>query len=61
VEHVVAIANGGEHSYRNVRCACARCAGMKGTRSAEEIKGWIQSWRNSQRDNITPDEPMLLS
>lgn len=30
LDHIVALANGGEHSYRNVQCACRQCNGAKG-------------------------------
>jgi hypothetical protein len=29
VDHVIPIAKGGEHSYRNTQCACRRCNGQK--------------------------------
>ena len=30
LDHVVALANGGEHSRANTQCACRRCNGLKG-------------------------------
>lgn len=30
LDHIVALANGGDHSYRNVQCACRQCNGAKG-------------------------------
>lgn len=32
LDHVVALAAGGEHSYRNTQCACRRCNGLKSDR-----------------------------
>lgn len=29
LDHIIALAAGGEHSYRNTQCACRRCNGLK--------------------------------
>ncbi len=34
LEHKVALANGGTHTWENVACACRRCNGLKGARLA---------------------------
>lgn len=34
VDHIIPIAMGGEHSYRNVQCACRKCNISKGNRYA---------------------------
>lgn len=33
VDHIVALAAGGEHSYRNVQCACRKCNLSKGVKA----------------------------
>lgn len=35
LDHIVALAAGGEHSYRNTQCACRKCNGLKSDSSAE--------------------------
>ena len=30
MDHIVALANGGDHAYQNVQCLCRSCNGMKG-------------------------------
>ena len=32
LDHIVPLAKGGDHSYRNVQCACRRCNGLKSDR-----------------------------
>ena len=39
LEHVVALSKGGEHSYRNCRCACRACNIIKGDRDLAEVGG----------------------
>src|SRR5690606_31051798 len=36
LEHVVALANGGTHTWGNVRCACRACNAAKGATDAPE-------------------------
>lgn len=37
LDHIVALANGGDHSYRNVQCACRQCNGAKGASDYGQI------------------------
>ncbi len=37
LDHIVALARGGEHSYRNTQCACRRCNALKSDRPAAEM------------------------
>lgn len=37
LDHIIALARGGEHSYRNTQCACRRCNGLKSDRPVAEM------------------------
>lgn len=37
LDHIVPLARGGEHSYRNTQCACRRCNGAKGDRPLGQL------------------------
>ncbi|KTW22503.1 hypothetical protein NS341_07555 [Staphylococcus xylosus] len=37
IEHVLAIANGGTHSWENVKVACRDCNTRKGTKTLKEV------------------------
>jgi len=37
LDHIIALARGGEHSYRNTQCACRRCNGLKSDKPAAEM------------------------
>lgn len=37
LDHIVALAAGGEHSYRNTQCACRRCNLLKSDRPVSEM------------------------
>src|SRR5699024_11540900 len=37
IEHVLAIANGGTHSWDNVKVACRDCNNHKGTKTLKEV------------------------
>jgi len=37
LDHIVALAGGGEHSYRNTQCACRRCNGLKSDGSTDDV------------------------
>lgn len=37
LDHIIALALGGEHSYRNTQCACRRCNGLKADRPLEAL------------------------
>jgi hypothetical protein len=37
LDHVVALADGGSHTWGNVACACRRCNGLKGARSIGQL------------------------
>lgn len=37
LDHIVALANGGEHTYRNTQCACRACNGLKGAKDYGQI------------------------
>lgn len=41
VEHVKALANGGTHTWDNVRLACHACNTKKGTKCYERIAPWV--------------------
>jgi 5-methylcytosine-specific restriction endonuclease McrA len=38
LDHIVAIANGGRHSWDNVQCACRECNGRKGATDYGQLK-----------------------
>lgn len=38
LDHIVPISRGGEHSYRNVQCACRRCNGEKGSKVLGQMR-----------------------
>lgn len=42
VDHVVAKSNGGKNSSDNYVLACKRCNNMKGSKSAEEWKAFLE-------------------
>lgn len=37
LDHIIALAAGGEHSYRNTQCACRRCNSLKSDRPIDEV------------------------
>ncbi|MFH5773580.1 HNH endonuclease [Paracoccus sp. NGMCC 1.201697] len=37
LDHIIAIALGGEHRYSNVQCACRSCNGKKGAASLGQM------------------------
>lgn len=37
LDHIIPIARGGEHSYRNTRCCCRECNGRKGDRERGQL------------------------
>jgi len=37
MDHIVAIANGGSHTWDNVQCSCRECNGLKGARDYGQI------------------------
>lgn len=37
LDHIVPLARGGEHSYRNTQCACRRCNGAKGAKPLGQL------------------------
>lgn len=48
IEHVIPLSRGGEHSYKNVRCACRTCNNIKGDRTLDEVGGaFVQQGRGS--------------
>jgi len=49
LDHVVALAAGGEHSYRNTQCACRRCNGLKSDKPIEEVAASMLAGRASQQ------------
>lgn len=38
LDHIVPLAKGGEHSYRNTQCACRRCNGLKSDRPLGQLR-----------------------
>ena len=38
LDHIITLAEGGEHSRRNTACACRKCNGMKGSRSLGQLR-----------------------
>jgi hypothetical protein len=38
LDHIIPIAKGGEHSYRNTQCACRQCNGTKGDRELGQLR-----------------------
>lgn len=41
IDHVVPLSQGGQHSWDNIQCICARCNMTKGTGSEEEFIAWV--------------------
>lgn len=37
LDHIITLAEGGEHSYRNTQCACRKCNGAKSSRSKGQL------------------------
>jgi 5-methylcytosine-specific restriction endonuclease McrA len=37
LDHIITLADGGEHSYRNTQCACRKCNGAKSSRSMGQL------------------------
>lgn len=37
LDHIIPLARGGEHSYRNTQCACRRCNGLKSDRPMGQL------------------------
>lgn len=37
LDHIITLAEGGEHSYRNTQCACRKCNGAKSSRSMGQL------------------------
>lgn len=38
LDHIISLADGGEHSPRNTACACRKCNGLKGRRSFGQLR-----------------------
>jgi 5-methylcytosine-specific restriction endonuclease McrA len=38
LDHIVTLADGGEHSYRNTQCACRSCNNKKGSNSSGQMR-----------------------
>lgn len=41
LDHIVPLARGGEHSYRNTQCACRKCNGMKSDRVYGQLRLFV--------------------
>lgn len=41
LDHIVALAAGGDHSMENTQCLCRSCNGLKGTRSMAQLVDWL--------------------
>lgn len=43
LDHIVAIAKGGSHSYANTQCLCRSCNGLKSDRSMDEVLASLEA------------------